>query len=100
MPSVWEEAAGLAAMEQMMRGRLVIASKIGGLAETVGDAGLVCQPGDVADLARCMREVLEDRSLMTSLGRKGRERAVSLFPRERMITAHDAIYREIVQRDS
>lgn len=99
MPSVWEEAAGLAVMEQMMRGRLVIASKIGGLAETVGDAGLLCQPGDVADLARCMREVLQDRSLVTSLGRKGRERAASLFPRERMIAAHDAIYREIGQQD-
>ncbi len=28
MPSVWEETAGLSAIEQMMRGRLVIASKI------------------------------------------------------------------------
>ncbi len=46
MPSVWEETAGLAAMEQMMRGRLVIASRIGGLGEVVGDAGLLCVPGD------------------------------------------------------
>jgi glycogen(starch) synthase len=99
MPSVWEEAAGLAAMEQMMRGRLVIASEVGGLAETVGDAGLLCQPGDVADLARCMREVLQDRSLVTSLGRKGHKRTATLFRRERMIAAHDGIYREIGPRD-
>ena len=32
MPSMWEETAGLAAIEQMMRGRLVIAADIGGLA--------------------------------------------------------------------
>jgi glycogen(starch) synthase len=100
MPSVWEETAGLAAMEQMMRGRLVIASKLGGLAETVGDVGLLFQPGDVADLARCMREALQDRSLVTSLGRKGQERAASLFLRDRMIAEHGTIYREIGQRDS
>jgi glycosyltransferase involved in cell wall biosynthesis len=100
MPSVWEETAGLAAMEQMMRGRLVIASKLGGLAETVGDVGLLFQPGDVADLARCMREVLQDRSVVTSLGRKGHERAASLFRLERMIAEHGSIYREISQRDT
>ena len=100
MPSTWEEAAGLAAMEQMMRGRLVIASKVGGLAETVGDAGLLCRPGDAADLARCMREALQDRSLVKSLGRKGQERAASLFLRDRMIAEHGTIYREIGQRDS
>ena len=43
MPSVWEETAGLAAIEHMMRGRLVIASKIGGLGEVVGDAGITCR---------------------------------------------------------
>ena len=36
MPSIKEETAGLAAMEQM-QGRLVVATDIGGLAEVVGD---------------------------------------------------------------
>jgi glycosyltransferase involved in cell wall biosynthesis len=95
MPSVWEETAGLAAMEHMMRGRPVIASEIGGLRETVGDAGLMCQPGSSEDLARCMREVLHDRALLPALGRKGRERARSLFLRERMIAEHAHIYRSL-----
>jgi glycosyltransferase involved in cell wall biosynthesis len=95
MPSVWEETAGLAAMEHMMRGRLVIASEIGGLRETVGDAGLMCQPGSAEDLARCMRDVLRDRALLRALGRKGRERARSLFLRERMIAEHAHIYRSL-----
>jgi glycogen(starch) synthase len=93
MPSVWEETAGLAAMEHMMRGRLVIASNIGGLSETLGDAGLTCAPGNAQDLARRMREVLEDRSLLAVLGRKARERANSLFRRERMIANHDNVYK-------
>jgi glycosyltransferase involved in cell wall biosynthesis len=97
MPSVWEETAGLAAMEHMMRGRPVIASEIGGLRETVGDAGLMCQPGSSEDLARCMREVLHDRALLPALGRKGRERARSLFLRERMIAEHAHIYHSLEQ---
>jgi len=100
MPSVWEETAGLAAMEHMMRGRLVIASKIGGLAETLGDAGLPCLPGDAADLARCMRSVLRDRSIVTTLGRKARARAQSLFLRERMIADHQQLYEQALGWDT
>jgi glycosyltransferase involved in cell wall biosynthesis len=51
MPSVSEETAGLSAIEQMIRGRLVIASVIGGLAEVVGRAGIVCKPVAREDLA-------------------------------------------------
>jgi glycosyltransferase involved in cell wall biosynthesis len=95
MPSMWEETAGLSAMEQMMRGRLVIASRIGGLAEIIGDAGLLCLPGDAVDLARCMRQALHDSSLLTALGRKAHDRAQSLFLRERMMANHATVYREI-----
>jgi glycogen(starch) synthase len=94
MPSVWEETAGLAAMEHMMRGRPVIASNIGGLAETIGDAGLTCLPGDAQDLARCMRTVLQDRSVVATLGGKARTRAESLFLRERMIADHQKLYEQ------
>jgi len=97
MPSIWEETAGLAAIEQMMRGKLVIASDIGGLRQIVGDAGLRSAPGDADALAGCMRRVLHDPSLVDSLGRKARQRALSLFARERMIEEHVLAYREVVQ---
>ncbi|MGC2465490.1 MAG: glycosyltransferase family 4 protein, partial [Candidatus Acidiferrum sp.] len=93
MPSVWEETAGLAAMEQMMRGRLVIASDIGGLGEIVGDAGLKYSPGDAAALAGAMRNVLRQPSLVNSFGKLARERALDLFVRERMIVEHARVYR-------
>src|SRR6202051_5059582 len=57
MPSTWEEPAGLAAIEQMMRGRLVIVADIGGLAEVVGDAGLKFAPGNAVSLADCLRSI-------------------------------------------
>jgi glycogen synthase len=95
MPSIWEETAGLAAIEQMMRGRLVIAADIGGLTEVLGDTGLKFPPGDSEALANAMRTVLRDPSLIDSLGSKARDRALRLFTRDTMIGEHATIYRTL-----
>ena len=92
MPSVWEETAGLAAMEQMMRGRVVIASDIGGLGEVVGDAGLKFPPGNVEALAACLEQVLDHPELPIELARKARERAERMFRQERMVEEHLGAY--------
>jgi glycosyltransferase involved in cell wall biosynthesis len=92
MPSTWEETAGLAAIEQMMRGRLVIAADVGGLAEVLGDTGLKFPPGDAVSLANCLRSVIQDPELISSYGEKARSRALQFFPRSRMITEHLRIY--------
>lgn len=97
MPSVWEETAGLSAIEQMMRGRMVIAADIGGLGEVVGGAGLKFPPGDVEGLAACMRIVLQQPGLVPRLGAKARKRARQLFLRDRMVAEHVALYREVVK---
>ncbi len=92
MPSVWEETAGLAAIEQMMRGRLVIASDIGGLGEVVDGAGLTFAAGDVGGLAACMRRVLDEPSLVREVGGRARARALELFAQRRMVSEHAALY--------
>jgi glycogen synthase len=97
MPSIWEETAGLAAIEQMMRGRLVIAADIGGLSEVVADAGLKFPPGNSEALAAAMRRVLHDPTLIESLGSKARERAKTVFNRRGMIEEHAAMYRDLVR---
>ena len=98
MPSIWEETAGLAAIEQMMLGRLVIASDIGGLAEIAGESALRCTPGDAESLAECMRKVVREPTLIEVYGRKARERAVQQFSRRRMIEQHAGVYREAIQK--
>jgi len=94
MPSTWEETAGLAAIEQMMRGRLVIAADIGGLTEVLGDAGLKFVPGNPVSLANCLRSVIQNPALVGSYGEKARSRALRLFQRSTMITEHSQIYRD------
>lgn len=95
MPSVWEETAGLAAIEQMMRGRLVIASQVGGLAEIVGDAGITFALGSSDELSRCMQRVLEQPALIESYGRRAGVRVSELFQKSRMIEQHALLYRQL-----
>ena len=96
MPSIWEESAGLAAIEQMMRGRMVIAADVGGLGEIVGDAGLKFALGDSQGLAALMLRVIDDPSLVGSLGSLARARATKMFRLEGMIEPHVALYRELL----
>jgi glycosyltransferase involved in cell wall biosynthesis len=96
MPSIWEETAGLAAIEQMMRGRVVIAARTGGLAEIVGDAGLLFSPGDADALADAMRRICDSRELAIELGRAARTRAVARFQQMRMAEEHRTLYREVI----
>jgi len=81
VPSLWQEAFGLAALEPMARGVPVIASRVGGLPEVVrdGETGLLVTPGDEAELAGAMRRLLLDPAERKRLGANGRRRAVAHF---------------------
>ena len=96
MPSLAGEVFGLVAAENMLRGRLVIASDIGALREVVGDAGLLFPPGDEIALMRCMWRALEDVSRTTALRKKAMERARLLFDEALMVRNHLALYRRLV----
>jgi glycosyltransferase involved in cell wall biosynthesis len=93
MPSIWEETAGLAAIEQMMRGRLVIVSDIGGLGEIVGNAGLKFPPGDARRLADQMKRVLGAGVELPALAKLAQDRTSALFNVDRMLAQHAAVYR-------
>ena len=98
MPSQWEETAGLAAIEQMMRGGVVVAADIGGLSEVVGDAGLTFAAKDSAALAARLQEIYQNPSLLTSLGAAARARARQLFNLDSMIEQHMSLYQEVMAR--
>lgn len=94
MPSVWEETAGLAAMDQMMRGRLVICSAVGGLAEIVGEAGLTFRLGDAKELSEKLGKVLADSTLVHKLGGMALVRAGNIFRNNITIKRHAEEYRK------
>jgi glycosyltransferase involved in cell wall biosynthesis len=98
MPSQWEETAGLAAIEQMMRGGVVVAADIGGLSEVVGDAGLTFPAKDSAALAERLQQICQNPALLTSLGAAARSRARQLFCLDSMIEQHVGLYQEVMAR--
>jgi len=95
MPSVWEDVAPLVTIEQMMQGRLVIASKIGGLGELVEGLGLSFPPGDAEALARCMRQVLEAPATARELAAAAKLTALEKFTEQDTVERHLQLYRRL-----
>jgi len=77
VPSVWWETFGLVAVEAMMHGAPVVASRIGALAEIVQDGvnGQQFTPGDPGDLARVLRDLWANPAECQRLGAAGRAHA-------------------------
>lgn len=75
-------------------GKLVVASDVGGLAETVNEAsaGLIVPPGDVEALARAMKSLADDEETRRRL-RSGREKAEPLFSWDNIAIETMALYR-------
>jgi len=96
--SVCEETAGPSAIEQMICGRVVVASDIGGLGEVVGDAGLKFVPRDVGALTARLRQGAMDREEVSQIGGAAHERAEKMFDVDRMVAEHEEVYREVAKR--
>ena len=70
-----EEATSILMLEMMACGKLVIASAIGGLRETIrnGETGLLVEPGQPASLARALVAALNDAQLRSGIGGRARK---------------------------
>jgi glycosyltransferase involved in cell wall biosynthesis len=97
MPSLFE-GLGVAALEAMAAGKPVIASRVGGLAESVVDdvTGLLVAPGDDAQLADAIEKLHRDPARAAALGHHGRERVQRHFSLEQMALSNEAYYYEML----
>jgi glycosyltransferase involved in cell wall biosynthesis len=75
-PSLYE-GFGLPLLEAMRRGTPVAAARAGALPETAGDAAILFDPHDQADMAATIRRGLEDDALRVDLIRRGGERSAT-----------------------
>ncbi len=73
-PSFYE-GFGLPPLEAMACGRPVIASRTGSLPEVLGDAALYCDPGDPADIAARIADLLGSDEEKDTLRQKGLTRS-------------------------
>ena len=82
------EGFGLTAAEAMFKGRPVIASAVGGLADQVvdGETGiLLAEPGDLAAFQSALAHLLDDPDARAAMGQRARRRAIEQFLPDRQL---------------
>lgn len=92
------EGFGLAPLEAMACGTPVVTSNCSSLPEVVGDAAVQVNPDNVFDIARGIREVLEDDALRRRLIEEGK-RQVAKFSWAKTAAQVVDVYREAVLPD-
>jgi glycosyltransferase involved in cell wall biosynthesis len=94
-PSLYE-GFGLAVLQAMARGKVVVATAASSLPEVGGDAVLyVDDPGDPEALAKALEAALGDAALRAKLGRAARDRAAT-FTWDRCAAGVAAVIRDLV----
>ena len=98
IPSIWAENMPLTLLEAMSLGKIVIASRIGGLPEIIqdGENGLLFNPGDTAHLIKKINQL--DSIDKTALSRAAAKTALALSPQKNL----DAIlkaYQELINKN-
>lgn len=94
------EGFPMAVLEAMAAGLPVVASRVGGLDELVGEGetGLLVRSGDPAELARVIARLLDDPGLRSRMGAAGRARAERHFDLDTALRAHLDLYRRELAR--
>lgn len=96
MPSLFE-GLGVAALEAMAAGKPVVATRVGGLAESIIDdeTGILVPPADAQALADAIGRLAESPELAAAMGRRGRERVLGHFTLEQMARQNESYYYEL-----
>ena len=85
-------------LEAMACGAPVVATAVGGVAEEVGDAGIVVPPRDAPALAAAIRRLAADPAERWARGEAGLASARSLYDGRRVATLHAELYAGLAAR--
>lgn len=91
------ESFGLAILDAMAAGRAVVATETDGAKELLGGITDLAHIRDPIDLAAKIEPLIGDTEKRASLGRELRVSAVERFGIDKMITATDKLYRDLVK---
>ncbi|MGD0811505.1 MAG: GT4 family glycosyltransferase PelF [Acidimicrobiales bacterium] len=86
-------------LEAMASGRPVVATDVGGVAEAVGDAGLLVPPKDPSAVASACVTLLSDKRKRKALARASRARVLEFFDVKHCFATYRGLYEELVKDD-
>jgi glycosyltransferase involved in cell wall biosynthesis len=97
MPSLFE-GLGVAVLEAMAVGKPVIATRVGGLAESVidGVTGILVPASDGTALASAIAKLARAPTLAAEMGRCGRARVLQHFTLDHMARQNESYYYELL----
>jgi len=90
------ESFGLSILETMFFAKPIIAFRVGGIPEVVGDTGSLHKFGDVAAMAKTVDELIESPEQAREIGEAGRKRASAEFTAQKAVPRYEAIYRRVL----
>jgi glycosyltransferase involved in cell wall biosynthesis len=82
-------------IEAMSCGRATVSTNVGGVAEAVGDAGLVVPPRQPRAFADACLMLLRDHGQRHVYAERARQRVIDLFTLEQSLNAFSTIYAEV-----
>lgn len=98
LPSECYENAPMSVLEAYALGKPIVGARIGGIPELVrdGETGYQFHSGDVADLARVLRQIVDARDTdLAEMGRLGRQWTENEFSAHRYADRIQAVYGEL-----
>jgi glycosyltransferase involved in cell wall biosynthesis len=101
-PPIWNEAFGCTPVEAMAAGAPVVATRSGGILETVADqeTGFLVEKNDSDALAEAILKLLGNDPLREQMGKAGRKRAFEHFNWDTIVAAMHDRYQRLCRVES
>ena len=97
LTSTWE-ARALVAQEALLAGLPLVSTRVGGIAELVGEAAVLVEPGDPRAAARAVAALADDPAERARLRDLGRRQAATWPDEDQVVTDLLAAYAEVLGR--
>ncbi|HEX6811466.1 MAG TPA: N-acetyl-alpha-D-glucosaminyl L-malate synthase BshA [Planctomycetota bacterium] len=91
------ESFGLSMLEAMSCGVPCVSTAVGGVAEVLGDTGLLTPFGNPEAMARASLQLLTDGDLHGKMAKAARARAVEMFATEPVVAKYVDLYERVLQ---
>jgi glycogen synthase len=99
VPALQYESFSYTCAQAMAAGKPVIATRVGGMSETVedGKTGLIVEPDNEDELAAAIIALLKDRERRLAMGRAGHEKVLREFDPLKIAQENLAVYAQAIQ---
>jgi glycosyltransferase involved in cell wall biosynthesis len=90
------ESFGLSILETMFYGKPVVAFRVGGIPEVIGDSCPLYPFGDVAAAAGGLDRLVQSPKLARELGERSRSRVLENFTADRIVPEYERVYHHVI----